>query len=97
MTSRVEKFVGKTAVDTVAVRMGAIMSALMVFIGSRADWSTATFAAINVGLALVWLVFVAIIGKEHWRRSQEGQAALAAEPRHPGTPAASPQASGGAA
>ncbi len=41
MTSRVEKFVGKTAVDTVAVRVGAIMSALTVYVGSRAGWSIA--------------------------------------------------------
>jgi ATP:ADP antiporter, AAA family len=81
MTSRVEKFVGKTAVDTVAVRMGAIMSACMVYFGSRAGWSVATFAAINVALALAWLAFVAIIGREHWRRSQLGEAALATEPR----------------
>jgi len=80
MTSRVERFVGKTAVDTVAVRMGAIMSATTVFIGSRAGWSTATFAAINVALAGIWLAFVVMIGREHARRSEEGPEALAAEP-----------------
>jgi len=83
MTSRVEKFVGKTAVDTVAVRMGAIMSALTAYFGSRAGWSIATFAAINVGLACAWLAFVVVIGREHWRRSEEGEAALAEEPRLP--------------
>lgn len=81
MTSRVEKFVGKTAVDTVAVRLGAIMSALTVYFGSRAGWSIATFAALNVGLACAWLAFVVVIGREHSRRSQEGEAALADEPR----------------
>lgn len=80
-TSRVEKFVGKTAVDTVAVRIGAIMSALVVYFGSRAGWSTATFAAINVGLALAWLAFIIAIGREHGRRSEEGDAELAQEPR----------------
>jgi AAA family ATP:ADP antiporter len=83
MTSRVEKFVGKTAVDTVAVRMGAIMSALTVYWGSRAGWSIATFAGINVGLALAWLAFVVLIGREHLRRSEEGEARLAAEPGPP--------------
>jgi AAA family ATP:ADP antiporter len=83
MTSRVEKFVGKTAVDTVAVRMGAVMSALTVYFGSRAGWSIARFATINVGLACAWLVFVVVIGREHWRRSEEGEAALAAEPHRP--------------
>lgn len=81
MTSRVERFVGKTAVDTVAVRFGAIMSALMVGVGSQLEWSTATFAALNVGLALVWLGFVVLIGREYARRSAEDEATLATEPR----------------
>jgi ATP:ADP antiporter, AAA family len=76
--SRVEKFVGKTAVDTVAVRFGAIMSASMVWLGARAGWSTATFAAINVALGCAWLGFVYAIGKEHARRLS--QAPAAAEP-----------------
>jgi AAA family ATP:ADP antiporter len=83
MTSRVERFVGKTAVDTVAVRVGAILSALVAYVGSHAGWSTATFAAISVGLSLAWLAFVVLIGREHLRRSEEGAERLAAEP-HPG-------------
>jgi len=66
--SRDEKFVGKTAVDTVAVRMGAILSALAVYAGSRLSWSTTTFAAINVVLALGWIAFVVGISREHRRR-----------------------------
>jgi AAA family ATP:ADP antiporter len=97
MTSRVEKFVGKTAVDTVAVRMGAIMSALTVYFGSRAGLSLATFAAINVGLACAWLAFVVVIGREHWRRSNEGEAALAAEPSSARAAAYTSGASGGVA
>jgi hypothetical protein len=57
------------------------MSALTVYFGSRAGWSIATFAAINVGLSCAWLAFVVVIGREHWRRSEEGEAELAAEPR----------------
>jgi AAA family ATP:ADP antiporter len=74
VTSRVEKFVGKTAVDTIAVRVGAIMSALFVYTGTRLGWSTSTFAAINVGLALAWLGFVRLIGIEH-RRRERGEGA----------------------
>lgn len=66
--SRVEKFVGKTAVDTVAVRFGAIMSAGVVWLGTLAGWSVATFAGINVVLGCAWLAFVFAIGKEHARR-----------------------------
>ena len=69
VTSRVEKFVGKTAVDTVGVRSGAIMSTIMVFVGTRLAWSTATFAAINVGLVLAWLAFVVLVRREHRGRS----------------------------
>jgi len=71
VTSRAEKFVGKTAVDTIAVRIGAIMSALFVFVGTRHGWSTARFAAINVALAAAWLGCAFLIGREHRRRSAE--------------------------
>jgi AAA family ATP:ADP antiporter len=70
VTSRVEKFVGKTAVDTIAVRVGAIMSALFVYTGSRLGWSARMFAGINVVLAVAWLFFVWLIGHEHRRREQ---------------------------
>jgi AAA family ATP:ADP antiporter len=81
VTSRVEKFVGKTATDTIAVRVGAIMSSLMVFVGAQLmHWSSATFAAINVVLAVAWLGSVALIGREHERRSALSPAELALEP-----------------
>jgi AAA family ATP:ADP antiporter len=70
VASRVEKFVGKTAVDTVAVRLGAIMSTLMVLLGTHLGWSTATFATINVVLAMFWMGFVFAIGREHRERSE---------------------------
>ena len=91
MTSRIEKFVGKTAVDTVAVRVGAIMSAIVVYIGSRAGLSTSAFAAISVALSGAWLAFVVAIGREHRRRSEESEAALAAEPKRVSRDAGSAQ------
>ena len=69
VTSRVEKFVGKTATDTVAVRVGAILSAVMALLGKHYGWSTVTFAAINVGLAAGWIGFVVLIGRENRQRS----------------------------
>ena len=74
VASRVEKFVGKTAVDTVAVRVGAIMSTLMVLLGTHLGWSTATFATINVVLAMLWIGFVFAIGREHRERSESSEA-----------------------
>lgn len=75
VANRVEKYVGKTATDTVAVRIGAIMSMLMVFAGARLGWTTTTFVAINVALAVVWLGFAILIGREHRKRSGEPPAA----------------------
>lgn len=79
VATRVEKFVGKTAVDTVCVRFGAIMSAAMVWIGTRQGWSVSTFAVINVVLALLWLGFALAVGREHARRAGTVVSAPAAE------------------
>jgi ATP:ADP antiporter, AAA family len=79
VASRAEKFVGKTAVDTIAVRVGAIVSGVVVFIGSRLGWSLRTFAALNVVLAAVWIAFVILIGREHRRRSVERARAVVVE------------------
>jgi AAA family ATP:ADP antiporter len=74
LTSRVEKFVGKTAVDTIAVRLGAIISAVMVFVGTHHGWPIRTFAIVNVALALGWIAFVLLIGREHHRRAAQRDA-----------------------
>jgi len=71
VATRVEKFVGKTAIDTVFVRIGAIMSMITVFVGSHLGWSTRTFAAIDVGLAAVWIGFAILVGREHLRRTPD--------------------------
>jgi AAA family ATP:ADP antiporter len=71
VSSRAERFVGKTAIDTVAVRLGAIMSSVIVFLGTHRQWSLRTFAIINAALALGWIGFVVLIGKEHLRRAAE--------------------------
>ena len=78
VANRTEKFVGKTAVDTIAVRIGAVMSTVMVFLGARLGWSTALFAGINVGLAVVWLGFVVLIAREHRLRSASPAELIAA-------------------
>jgi AAA family ATP:ADP antiporter len=83
VTSRVEKYVGKTSVDTISVRVGAILSAGVVFLGGRLALPTSAFATLNVVLAAAWIAVVVAIGREHARRSGEGAAELAAEPASP--------------
>jgi AAA family ATP:ADP antiporter len=71
VTSRAEKYVGKTSVDTISVRVGAILSASVVWVGGRVGLLTAGFSAINVVLTALWIVVVLATGREHARRSGE--------------------------
>lgn len=78
--SRVEKYVGKTVVDTVVVRTGDALTAIVVWAGSRAAMSTQAFAALNLVLITVWIVAVFAIGTENARRTGESEERIAAEP-----------------
>ena len=69
VTSRVEKYVGKTSVDTIAVRVGAILSGTVVWLGGRLHLPLATFVQLNVVFTALWIGVVLAIGKEHARRS----------------------------
>jgi AAA family ATP:ADP antiporter len=80
VSSRVEKYVGKTVVDTVVVRAGDALTALLVYAGSRAAVSMRVFAAFNLMLISVWIAAVFAIGRENARRSGESEERIAAEP-----------------
>jgi AAA family ATP:ADP antiporter len=71
VATRVEKYVGKTAVDTFFVRLGDVLSACLVWIGMRLSLSTSIFAASNLMLILSWLVVVVAVGREHEKRTGE--------------------------
>jgi AAA family ATP:ADP antiporter len=71
VTSRVEKYVGKTTVDTLFVRLGDVLSAAVVWLGSRLVASTGSFAALNLLLIVLWMGLVRAIGSEHRRRDQQ--------------------------
>lgn len=80
VSSRVEKYVGKTVVDTVVVRAGDALTAVVVWAGSRAAVSTRVFATLNLVLVSIWILAVFAIGRENARRSGEGEERIAAEP-----------------
>ncbi len=71
VATRVEKYVGKIAVDSFFVRFGDVLSAVVVYIGAKLSLPTQVFAAINLALILVWLFVVVLVGREHLRRSEE--------------------------
>jgi hypothetical protein len=78
-SKRVEKYVGKTMVDTVIVRVGAAMTALVVWAGSRAALSALAFTTLNLVLVAIWFLAVLAIGKENARRA-ESPDRIGAEP-----------------
>lgn len=64
-TSREAKYKAKAAIDSFFVRGGDVLSSGLVFLGTQIALTTRNFAAVNVGLVLLWLVLVALIGREH--------------------------------
>jgi AAA family ATP:ADP antiporter len=80
VATRVEKYVGKTAVDSFFVRLGDVLSAAVVALGAKLALPTSAFAALNLALILVWLGFVVLVGREHRRRSEELQRGAAPAP-----------------
>ena len=64
-TSRDAKYKAKAAIDTFFVRFGDVLSACVVFVGTRFLLQTQTFAAINVAVVVVWLLLVAVIRREY--------------------------------
>ncbi len=69
-TTRGEKYKAKQAIDTFFVRMGDVMAALLVLVGTTVLGLTAgSFAAVNVALAAVWVVLAYFIGRRYLRLS----------------------------
>ncbi len=67
-TSREAKYKAKAAVDSFFMRSGDVLSAGLVYLGSVLAFTLPVFAAINVGLAAVWLVIVTLLSRENTRR-----------------------------
>jgi AAA family ATP:ADP antiporter len=71
VATRVEKYVGKIAVDSFFVRFGDVLSAIVVYVGAQLALPTQVFAAINLVLILVWMFVVVLVGREHRRRAED--------------------------
>jgi len=65
-TSREAKYKAKAAIDTFFVRFGDTASAAVVAVGLHAlHFGPRSFAAVNVGLAVVWILLNVGIAREH--------------------------------
>jgi AAA family ATP:ADP antiporter len=65
-TSRDVKYKAKAAIDTFFVRIGDVAAAALVYAGSALALNTASFAIVNIVIALIWLTLAAGIG-HHYR------------------------------
>jgi AAA family ATP:ADP antiporter len=64
-TNRDAKYKAKAAIDTFFVRFGDVLSACVVFVGTRFILQTETFALINAAVVVVWLLLVTVIRREY--------------------------------
>lgn len=70
-TSREAKYKAKQAVDSFFMRAGDVIAAALVFVGERLAFAAPTFAAVNVGLAIVWALILSRLAPENRRRMAE--------------------------
>jgi AAA family ATP:ADP antiporter len=80
--SREEKYSAKQAIDSFFFRMGDVVSAGLVFVGTAIGLAPAGFAKINILLAAAWLALAFLVGRAYVKRS--------AVPSVAGTAAAKP-------
>jgi AAA family ATP:ADP antiporter len=71
VTSREAKYKAKAAIDTFVMRLGDVLAAAVVWMGTRARWETHRFIVVNIALVACWLFIVVVLGKEHDRRAEE--------------------------
>ena len=72
--TRAQKYSAKQAIDSFFVRLGDVLSALVVFIGTTYFALQASgFAKFNIVLVLVWLVLALAIGRQYKHVAATGQ------------------------
>jgi ATP:ADP antiporter, AAA family len=67
--TREEKYSAKQAIDSFFFRMGDVVSAGMVFIGTNAGLTAAGFAKLNVLLAAAFLALAVLVGRAYMGRT----------------------------
>ncbi|MEZ4265860.1 MAG: translocase [Myxococcota bacterium] len=70
VTSRAAKYKAKGFIDTVMRRLGDVLQAGVVWVGTALAFTTSHFAMVAMGLVAVWLVVALAIGREFKRRER---------------------------
>ena len=69
VTSREAKYKAKAAIDSFFWRIGDVLAAVLVFVGTRLRFGITTYATFNMALAVIWISIVLIIAHEHKKLS----------------------------
>ena len=78
--TREEKYSAKQAIDSFFFRMGDVVSAGLVFFGTRAGLEAAGFAQINVVLAALFLTLAVFVGRAYAGRKNKPTVAVRTKP-----------------
>jgi AAA family ATP:ADP antiporter len=78
VTSRDEKYKAKQVIDTFVVRAGDVMSAGLVWFGSRIQMPTEGFIGANILLSFAWLVLALLLGNSYARLASRQEPSLGA-------------------
>jgi AAA family ATP:ADP antiporter len=70
VTDRVEKYIGKTVIDTLMMRLGDVLAAASVALGTWLSFGTRVFALLNVVLVALWAGTLVLLGREYGARSE---------------------------
>ncbi len=72
-TNREEKYKAKQAIDTFCVRMGDVLSGVLVYVGTvQLSLPVQGFATVNLALVAVWLGLSLVIGRRYRRLATPG-------------------------
>jgi AAA family ATP:ADP antiporter len=80
--TREEKYSAKQAIDSFFFRMGDVVAAAIVYVGTRAGLTAAGFAKLDVVLAAAFLAFAVLVGRAYSGRKAMPTAAVRAPARH---------------
>ncbi len=70
-TSREAKYKAKAAIETFCVRLGDVLQAGIIFIGTRLHASLTWFATITLAVTVLWTLVAGALHREHCKKSQE--------------------------
>jgi len=71
-TSREAKYKAKAAIETFCVRLGDVLQAGIIFLGTRfLHLSVSGFATITLGFTALWILVAGALYRQHCKRSQE--------------------------